>query len=117
MDIVNKNSRISSVALVEGAFRALKEGDHLQIERRGFYIVDHCGVSSNNKYRLISIPDGKTKNMSTLSSKVDVKQLVKGDEKVKVKQEKKDKETKKEEKNKKDQKKKLAELKKTDINA
>lgn len=103
MDIVNKNSKMVSVALVEPALRALKKGDHLQIERRGFYIVDHVGCSNLNKYKLIFIPDGKSKNMSTLNSKLDVKAFVKGDDNKKKEKMKKEEgaEDKKEKKEKK----------------
>jgi len=39
------------------------------------------GSSQNNLYKLIYIPDGKDKTMSNLAGKVDVKNMMKGDEK------------------------------------
>lgn len=78
LSIVNKNSKHVSKALIEPAFRGRKKGDHLQIERRGFQIVDNIGNSKNNQYKLIYIPDGKSKNMSNLDGKLDVKELMTG---------------------------------------
>lgn len=81
MDIVNKNSKFISTAIAEPSLSSLKKGDMIQIERRGQYIVDNMGSSDFNKYKLIYIPDGKDKTMSNLSGKVDVKNMMKGDEK------------------------------------
>lgn len=53
MDIVNNNSKFTSIALIEPAIRHCKKGDIIQIERRGFYIVDSVGSSNNNKIKLI----------------------------------------------------------------
>lgn len=39
-DIVNRNSRIAYNAYAEGAIRAAKQGDKIQLERRGYFFVD-----------------------------------------------------------------------------
>ena len=49
----------------------------MQLERRGFYKIDQV---FNDYSVLIFIPDGKTKQMSTISSKVDPKKTAKGSE-------------------------------------
>jgi hypothetical protein len=43
--------------------KKLKQGDMLQLERRGFFFVDKA---ENNTLILNYIPDGKTKNMSKI---------------------------------------------------
>eukprot|EP01053_Blabericola_migrator_P013408 Blabericola_migrator_1__13407@NODE_959_length_5893_cov_215_544113_g665_i0_p1_GENE_NODE_959_length_5893_cov_215_544113_g665_i0NODE_959_length_5893_cov_215_544113_g665_i0_p1_ORF_typecomplete_len737_score165_94tRNAsynt_1c/PF00749_21/1_5e81tRNAsynt_1c_C/PF03950_18/3_5e34GST_C/PF00043_25/0_00034tRNAsynt_1/PF00133_22/0_1_NODE_959_length_5893_cov_215_544113_g665_i014873697 len=74
-DIANFNSVFDTTCLGEPEMKNLKEGDLLQIERRGYCRVDkmHDGVPV-----LIKIPDGKMKAMSTLATKVDSASLVKG---------------------------------------
>jgi glutamyl-tRNA synthetase len=39
-DIVNRNSRIAYNAIAEGTIRAAKQGDKIQLERRGYFYVD-----------------------------------------------------------------------------
>lgn len=39
-EIINKNSKSTQDAKGEVSFKLLKKGDRLQIERRGYYIVD-----------------------------------------------------------------------------
>jgi glutamyl-tRNA synthetase len=62
-DLVNHNSKIAYTAIAEGPMKKLKQGDMLQLERRGFFFVDKA---ENNTLILNYIPDGKTKNMSKI---------------------------------------------------
>eukprot|EP00916_Digyalum_oweni_P015473 GHVL01025327.1.p1 GENE.GHVL01025327.1~~GHVL01025327.1.p1 ORF type:complete len:700 (+),score=134.84 GHVL01025327.1:66-2165(+) len=70
-DLVNMNSCLETTAIGEEHMKNLKIGDVIQLERRGYFIVDKPNV-------LHMIPDGKTKNMSTVTGKVDKKTLTKG---------------------------------------
>jgi glutamyl-tRNA synthetase len=56
-------TKFTQAALAEEAIKALKKGDFLQLERRGYYIVD-----SESPLTLIAIPDGKEK-VNHLSAK------------------------------------------------
>ena len=78
MDLINVNSKFVTKALGSEGLSEVREGI-LQLERRGFYRVD--GVQGESE--LIFIPDGKTKQMSTISSKVDPKKTAKGSEQTK----------------------------------
>ena len=77
-DLVNEKSRIEYAAWGEGALRNLKQGTHLQLERRGFFYVDKQHFEGRNQVVLNFVPDGKTKSMSVVSSKVDAKEMAKG---------------------------------------
>ena len=74
--LVNTNSRHEYTALAEGCVRTLQKGAIIQFERRGFYIVDKVGLTSQ-KISLIFIPDGKAKAMG-IAQKVDAAELQKG---------------------------------------
>ena len=76
MDLININSKFVTNAIGSEGLRSLKEGV-LQLERRGFYRVDKYEDETSE---FIFIPDGKTKQMSTISSKVDPKKTSKGSE-------------------------------------
>jgi len=76
-ETVNHNSKFSSAVLLEPAMNILQKSVHIQIQRRGFYIVDRVGTLAH-KLSLIYIPDGATKTMSGLEAKVDVGALMKG---------------------------------------
>ena len=72
--IVNHDSRIAYTAIAEGNMRNLKHGQMIQLERRGYFFVDKLELA-NNKLTLNFIPDGKTKNMSKIQSKLDQKDV------------------------------------------
>ena len=76
MDLINVNSKFTTNAYCTKGLQELREGV-LQLERRGFYKIDQV---FNDYSVLIFIPDGKTKQMSTISSKVDPKKTAKGSE-------------------------------------
>jgi len=69
-DIVNKTSRIAYTAIAEGNMKTLKVGDKIQLERRGYFMVDKI-QGADTKMTLNFIPDGKSKNMSKIQSKLD----------------------------------------------
>jgi glutamyl-tRNA synthetase len=72
-DILNKNSSIEYSVIAEGNLRTLKKGAKIQLERRGYFVVDNVEIPGDNgkKMKLIFIPDGKQKNMSNISSAID----------------------------------------------
>ena len=68
-DFLTPKSEFSTEAIGEAAMSALKIGDIIQLERLGFYIVDSHSKdpSSGDILKLISIPDGKSKTVSSKS--------------------------------------------------
>ncbi len=61
-DIVNRNSERTIQALGDLNMGSLKAGDVIQLERRGYYIVDR-EARGGEPIVLIDIPDGKNKEM------------------------------------------------------
>jgi len=57
---INKNSKHDIDAVADANMRVLKRGDKLQLERRGYYIVDEPHVRDGVPMILIEIPDGHT---------------------------------------------------------
>ncbi|EAZ51461.1 glutamate--tRNA ligase, partial [Cryptosporidium parvum Iowa II] len=79
-DLVNTESLFETPAFCDPLIKDLKSGDRLQLERRGYFIVDKpfCSDKPEEPIILIKIPDGKSKASSTISSKVDAQKLAKG---------------------------------------
>ena len=105
-DIVNENSKFETTVYIEKIIDEAKKGDKVQLERRGYCVVD--SVAEGDKLLQFNfIPDGKTKAQSIISGKVDAKAVNKGDKddteekKAKKKAEREAKKAKKEEKKKK----------------
>lgn len=100
-DVVNQKSKFETLALAESQITSIKKGEIIQFERRGFFICDK-EASGEDLMVFNFIPDGKSKAMSVISTKVDAKMSAKGAEegkkKEKQKKEKKDKKEKTEEK-------------------
>lgn len=71
-ECINTATQFDTAALGDPNLRALKEGDKLQLERRGYFRVDDI---SGDSLVLIKIPDGRAKAMSTVTSKVDAASL------------------------------------------
>ncbi|CDJ69608.1 glutamyl-tRNA synthetase, putative [Eimeria necatrix] len=71
-ECINRNTQFDTEALGDPNLRALKEGDKLQLERRGYFRVD---AVAGDSLVLIKIPDGRAKAMSTVSSKVNAAAL------------------------------------------
>jgi hypothetical protein len=101
-EIANTNSRFETLALAEISILGMNKGDVIQLERRGNFYVDKLpSESKSGMFELNFVPDGKTKSMSGLATKVDAKTLTKGtEESKKSKDKKKDKEAGKKEKEK-----------------
>ena len=72
-DFINPNSKFETLVLGEAEMKALKKGDIIQIERRGFCYVDQPWTEEKKLLILHFIPDGKTKSMSVITSKIDAK--------------------------------------------
>jgi hypothetical protein len=95
-DVVNRESRFETVAVAESAIKECKQGEIIQLERRGYFYVDRLATNDSPMY-LHFVPDGKMKNQSNIETKINVKTLSKGDDNEdgkKKKQEKKNKEKK-----------------------
>lgn len=69
-NILNKNSYITYTAIAEGPLREVQQGSFLQLERRGYFYVDKIEMVGQ-KMTLHFTPDGKSKNMSVIESKLD----------------------------------------------
>lgn len=90
-DVVNPKSRYETNALAEIEINNIQKGEIIQLERRGYFIVDKL-ATEDNLMTLHFIPDGKTKAMSVVTNKVDAKITSKGvDDTSKPKKERKEK--------------------------
>jgi len=70
-DYVNPTTIATTKVIGDVNLKTLKEGDVIQLERRGFYRVDQPYRGSCDKpIVLYMIPDGKTKSMSGMSGKL-----------------------------------------------
>ena len=69
-DHLRETTKAETEAMGEPSMRNLQHGDVVQIERRGFFRVDRPAVSDGKPLVLFAIPDGKTKAMSSLSTKL-----------------------------------------------
>ena len=96
-DIVNNNSKFETEAYAESIINEAKKGDKIQFERRGYFIVDKLPDGDKPMY-LNFIPDGKTKNISIFTGKVDVKNLNTGEKDTKTENKKAEKKATREEK-------------------
>jgi glutamyl-tRNA synthetase len=79
-DVVNKESKFETQALAEICINQAKQGDVIQLERRGYFFVDAI-ANDSHPIRLHFVPDGKSKNISVIETKINVKTLSKGEEK------------------------------------
>ena len=88
--MINPHSRIEYTLYAEPLIDSVPEKDTVQFERRGYYYIDKSRTNSNNPI-LHFIPTGKSKAMSVVGTKVDLKELTQGKEEKKnpKKQEKK----------------------------
>jgi len=65
-------------AVADPVLKTVQKGAVVQLERRGYYRVDSVHCKDRESMVLIKIPDGKTKAMSTISTKIDSAKLTKG---------------------------------------
>ena len=76
---INHENRFETEAKAEAIVKTLQHGAYVQFERRGFYRLDKIKTKSNKvNFEFIYIPDGKTKNMSTIKFKIDPKLIALG---------------------------------------
>merc|ERR1719193_575044 len=73
-NIINPTSVVDTMAIGDPALKTLSKGTSIQLERRGYFIVDSIAFPPGKGMVLIKIPDGKAKDMG-MTSKVDVKKL------------------------------------------
>mmetsp|Transcript_18129 Transcript_18129/g.43563 ORF Transcript_18129/g.43563 Transcript_18129/m.43563 type:complete len:861 (-) Transcript_18129:112-2694(-) len=75
-DLINPQSQLDTLCIGDPLLKTLQKGDKLQLERRGFFIVDQVAISSRNQQLvLVAIPDGKSKGMSVVQAKIDPSKL------------------------------------------
>ncbi|CAE7344180.1 unnamed protein product, partial [Symbiodinium sp. CCMP2456] len=78
--IINPQSVVDTKAIGDPLVKGLPKGTMMQLERRGYFIVDRPafqpgqGVSPSEPMVLVKIPDGKSKDMG-MKSKVDPSKL------------------------------------------
>merc|ERR1719162_1780079 len=58
-DFINKNSVVETQGIGDPLLKTLKKGDKIQLERRGYFIVDAIAFPAGKPMVLIKIPDGK----------------------------------------------------------
>lgn len=66
---VNKTLRYITPALADPNLKHSPSGERLQLERRGFWILDEPFLSEDKPLVMFNIPDGKEGAISTLSTK------------------------------------------------
>ena len=82
--IVREQSWFETELVGEMALRGVRKGEHVQLNRRGYCICDEeagGGKGGKGAMVLLVVPDGKTKNVSVLGSKVDKSKLAGGQKK------------------------------------
>jgi glutamyl-tRNA synthetase len=60
-DLINPHSAWTVEGFGAKEFASLKKGDRIQIERKGYFVVDSPVTTNSKKVVLINIPDGKSK--------------------------------------------------------
>ncbi|PRW45405.1 glutamyl-tRNA synthetase isoform A [Chlorella sorokiniana] len=60
-DWVNHHSKVVTAAVGDANMRSLKQGDVIQLERKGYYIVDAPFTSADKPIVLLNIPDGRAR--------------------------------------------------------
>jgi glutamyl-tRNA synthetase len=73
-DFLTPVTEFKTTAVGDWNLRSLKHGDIIQLERKGYYIVDRVDASSMD---LISIPDGKVASTGSKASSVPVEKTTK----------------------------------------
>ena len=62
VDIVNQNSKVETLAHGDANLRTYQRGDILQLERKGYFIVDKVYMREGVPMVLLSIPDGRARS-------------------------------------------------------
>lgn len=67
-ELVNAKTKFEAAAVGDLNMAACKKGDIIQLERKGYYIVDQpYGGSPDQPAVLFNIPDGRTKNLGLVA--------------------------------------------------
>jgi len=74
-DFINSKIKYETPAIGEPTLRLLQKGDQIQLERRGYFIVDSSYINQTKPIILILTPDGKEKDASVLSNQVRKRKL------------------------------------------
>ncbi|GMF55925.1 unnamed protein product [Phytophthora fragariaefolia] len=69
-DFLTETTRAEMHAVGDHELRNMKEGQVVQLERRGYFRIDVPYVSDDKPIVMFMVPDGKVKAMSTLSTKL-----------------------------------------------
>ncbi|CEG45585.1 glutamate-trna ligase [Plasmopara halstedii] len=69
-DFLTDTTRAEMHAVGDHELRNMKEGQVVQLERRGYFRVDRPYLSDDKPIVMFMVPDGKVKAMSTLSTKL-----------------------------------------------
>jgi glutamyl-tRNA synthetase len=69
-DYINPTTMATTMAIGDAGLKTLQEHDIIQLERRGYYRVDHPYVSEEKPIVLYMVPDGKSKAMSGVAGKL-----------------------------------------------
>ncbi|GFH13059.1 Gln-glu non-discriminatory tRNA synthetase [Haematococcus lacustris] len=64
MQLVNPTTKFEVPASGDGNMRVLQKGEVIQLERKGYYIVDQPLTKPGKPMVLFCIPDGRTKTMT-----------------------------------------------------
>lgn len=54
-------TRVETTAQGDANIRRLQKGDIIQLERKGYFIVDKVAFREGDPYEMLAIPDGKAK--------------------------------------------------------
>jgi glutamyl-tRNA synthetase len=63
-DFINKLTEIRTEAIGDANLRAIRSGDIIQLERKGYYICDKAAHDNDPSIHLILIPDGKAESVA-----------------------------------------------------
>lgn len=77
-DLVNPCSVVDTLAIGDPMLKTLQKGDKMQLERRGYFIVDVPAFPPGRDMVLIKIPDGKKTDVGSIKAKIDPSKLVSG---------------------------------------
>lgn len=67
MTLVNEKTKYEEAAVGDANMRTLQKGDIIQLERKGYYIVDVPAAKVGQPVVLFSIPDGRAKSVANKS--------------------------------------------------
>lgn len=66
--LVNPKTKYETAAVGDVNMTSLKQGDIIQLERKGYYIVDQAHSGADNKpVVLFNIPDGRVKSLGLVA--------------------------------------------------